>query len=147
MGFRQHIATSLQIGVEPVQQISGQLCLHFAARRIAPQVSSLARIGDQIQPPDETGTLIFTAAGVRKPVIAGVGEDYPGEALALATGERPTQVGDSRVGDDSQEGVGAPAAASHPNPFNASTLIRLSVDAQSARVGEQRASGKMSLVR
>ena len=146
MGFRQHIATSLQIGVEPVQQISGQLCLHFAARRIAPQVSSLARIGDQIQPTDETGTLIFTAAGVRKPVLAGVGEDYPGEALALATVERPTQVGDSRVGDDSQEGVGAPAT-SHPNPFNASTLIRLSVDAQSARVGEQRASGKMSLVR
>ncbi|HIC69821.1 MAG TPA: DUF3160 domain-containing protein [Candidatus Latescibacteria bacterium] len=64
--------------------------------------------------------------------LAGVGGDYPGEAIALATVERPTQVGDSRVGDDSQEGVGALAATSHANPFNASTLIRFSVDAQSA---------------
>jgi len=48
-GFRQHISTSVQIGVEPVQQISCQLCLHFPVRRIAPQVSSLARIGDQVE--------------------------------------------------------------------------------------------------
>ena len=181
----------MQIGVEPVQQISGQLCLHFAGPRIAPQVSSLARIGDQIQPTDETGTLIgqvlhvgtgpldlaFLVADLpmREEVafvgpvmsyyehitlgfdwltdeewkssyalppslrpafsnlyLAGVGGDYPGEAIALATVERLTQVGDSRVGDDSQEGVGALAATSHPNPFNASTLIRFSVDAQSA---------------
>jgi hypothetical protein len=56
--------------------------------------------------------------------LAGIDGDYPGEAISLATEERPTQVTD----DDLQVEKALLVVTSHPNPFNSSTLIRFSVD-------------------
>ena len=45
----EHVAPTVQIAGEPVQQIRGQLRLHLAMRWIAPEVEGLARVGDQIE--------------------------------------------------------------------------------------------------